>query len=67
MQRTPSTTEPFSRNFLDETCGLVIFQGGFVWHKHDHEDELFLDRDRHVWLEVGELLCPRGGTSPSCR
>ncbi len=49
---------------------LVKFQGEFVWHKHDHEDELFLVikgrfrmefRDRHFWLEEGEfLIVPRG-------
>jgi mannose-6-phosphate isomerase-like protein (cupin superfamily) len=49
---------------------LVRFQGEFVWHQHDAEDELFLVvegrfrmefRDRHVWLEKGELLIvPRG-------
>ena len=49
---------------------LVKFQGEFVWHKHDHEDELFLVvhgrfrmefRDRHAWLEEGEfLIVPRG-------
>src|SRR5262245_46230038 len=49
---------------------LVKFQGPFVWHNHDHEDELFLVvkgrfrmefRDRHVWLEEGEfLIVPRG-------
>jgi mannose-6-phosphate isomerase-like protein (cupin superfamily) len=49
---------------------LVRFQGPFVWHKHDGEDELFLVvrgrfrmefRDRHVWLEEGEfLIVPRG-------
>jgi len=49
---------------------LVKFQGEFVWHKHDNEDELFLVvkgrfrmeyRDRHVWLEEGEfLIVPRG-------
>ncbi len=49
---------------------LVKFQGEFVWHHHDHEDELFLVvqgrfrmefRDRHVWLEEGEfLVVPRG-------
>ena len=49
---------------------VVKFQGEFVWHKHDHEDELFLVikgrfrmeyRDRHVWLEEGEfLIVPRG-------
>lgn len=49
---------------------LVKFQGEFVWHHHEHEDELFLVvkgrfrmefRDRHVWLEEGEfLIVPRG-------
>jgi mannose-6-phosphate isomerase-like protein (cupin superfamily) len=44
---------------------LVKFQGEFVWHHHENEDELFLVvkgrfrmdfRDRRVWLEEGELL-----------
>lgn len=49
---------------------LVKFQGEFVWHQHDAEDELFLVvrgrfrmefRDRAVWLETGEfLIVPRG-------
>jgi mannose-6-phosphate isomerase-like protein (cupin superfamily) len=49
---------------------LVKFQGEFVWHHHEHEDEMFLVvkgrfrmeyRDRHVWLEEGEfLIVPRG-------
>ena len=49
---------------------LVKFQGEFVWHHHDREDELFLVvegrfrmefRDREVWLEAGEfLVVPRG-------
>ena len=49
---------------------LVKFQGEFVWHHHDNEDELFLVvkgrfrmdfRDRHVWLDEGEfLIVPRG-------
>ncbi len=49
---------------------LVKFQGEFVWHHHDYEDELFLVvkgrfrmefRDKHVWLEEGEfLIVPRG-------
>ncbi|HEX4588722.1 MAG TPA: cupin domain-containing protein [Gemmataceae bacterium] len=49
---------------------LVKFQGLFVWHQHDHEDELFLVvkgrfrmeyRDRHVWLDEGEfVIVPRG-------
>jgi mannose-6-phosphate isomerase-like protein (cupin superfamily) len=49
---------------------LVKFQGEFVWHSHDHEDELFLVlhgrfdmefRDRVVTLEEGEMIVvPRG-------
>jgi mannose-6-phosphate isomerase-like protein (cupin superfamily) len=49
---------------------LVKFQGPFVWHHHEIEDELFLVvkgsfrmefRDRHVWLQEGEfLIVPRG-------
>jgi len=49
---------------------LVKFQGPFVWHHHDHEDEMFLVvkgrfrmelRDRHIWVEEGEfLIVPRG-------
>jgi mannose-6-phosphate isomerase-like protein (cupin superfamily) len=44
---------------------LVKFQGEFVWHHHEHEDELFLVvkgrfrmefRDRHVWIEEGEFV-----------
>ncbi len=49
---------------------LVKFQGEFVWHHHEHEDELFLVvrgafrmefRDRNVELSEGEMLVvPRG-------
>ncbi len=49
---------------------LVKFQGEFVWHHHDHEDELFLVvrgsfrmefRDRATDLHAGEfLIVPRG-------
>jgi mannose-6-phosphate isomerase-like protein (cupin superfamily) len=49
---------------------LVKFQGPFVWHSHEKEDELFYVvrgafrmefRDRHVDLQAGELLVvPRG-------
>ena len=44
---------------------LVKFQGEFLWHHHDNEDEMFLVvkgrfrmefRDRHVWLEEGEFI-----------
>ena len=49
---------------------LVKFQGPFVWHQHEHEDELFLVvrgsfdmefRDRTVKLREGEMIVvPRG-------
>jgi mannose-6-phosphate isomerase-like protein (cupin superfamily) len=45
-------------------------KGEFVFHHHEHEDELFLVvkgrfrmelRDRHIWLEEGEfLVVPHG-------
>jgi mannose-6-phosphate isomerase-like protein (cupin superfamily) len=49
---------------------VVKFQGEFVWHHHEHEDEMFLVyrgqfrmefRDRSVTLSEGELIVvPRG-------
>ncbi len=54
---------------------LVKFEGSFVWHKHDAEDELFLvvqgrfemqwrdeaGAESAVWLESGEMIVvPRG-------
>ena len=49
---------------------LVKFQGEFVWHKHDDEDELFLViegqfrmefRDKQVVVNKGEfLIVPKG-------
>lgn len=49
---------------------LVKFQGPFVWHQHDDEDEMFLVvrgrfrlefRDREITLEEGEfMIVPRG-------
>ena len=49
---------------------LVKFQGPFVWHSHEAEDEMFFVvagrfrmefRDRDVWLEAGEfIIVPRG-------
>ena len=48
---------------------LVKFQGPFVWHRHENEDELFLVykgrltmefRDRRVPVEEGEfIIVPR--------
>jgi mannose-6-phosphate isomerase-like protein (cupin superfamily) len=54
---------------------FVKFNASFVWHHHDHEDELFLvakgrfkmefkdehSRERHEWIEEGEfIVVPRG-------
>jgi len=49
---------------------LVKFQGTFVWHRHEREDELFLGvrgrfrvefRDRAVEIGPGEfIIVPRG-------
>lgn len=49
---------------------LAKFQGEFVWHKHDHEDELFLVlegsfkmelRDKTLHINKGEfVIIPKG-------
>jgi mannose-6-phosphate isomerase-like protein (cupin superfamily) len=49
---------------------LVKFKGEFVWHKHDHEDEMFLVikgsfdmelRDKTIALNEGDfLIVPKG-------
>ncbi len=55
---------------------VVKFKGEFLWHHHEHEDELFLVlrgrlrmefRDRQAWLEPGELIVvPRGVEHRPC-
>lgn len=55
---------------------VVKFQGPFVWHHHEREDELFWVlkghlrmefRDRQVWLGPGEILVvPRGVEHRPC-
>ena len=49
---------------------LVKFKGEFIWHKHDHEDELFLVvqgefdmelRDKTITIHENEfIIIPRG-------
>jgi mannose-6-phosphate isomerase-like protein (cupin superfamily) len=67
-------SEPWSPRVVAELNGqhvkLVKLKGEFVWHHHEHEDELFLVlhgrmqihlRDRIVHLGEGELfVVPRG-------
>jgi mannose-6-phosphate isomerase-like protein (cupin superfamily) len=54
----------------DSYVKVVKFTGEFVWHHHDHEDELFLVvkgrmrmkfRDRDAMVEPGEfIIVPKG-------
>jgi mannose-6-phosphate isomerase-like protein (cupin superfamily) len=74
MKKFGQFTEHWQPKIVGELNGqlvkLVRFQGPFVLHHHDDEDELFLVvkgrfrmefRDRHVWLEEGEfIIVPRG-------
>lgn len=51
----------------DSYVKLVKVQGEFVWHKHDHEDELFfvISGDLKIELRDKTLISPRriGGDS----
>ena len=62
-------SEHWSPKVLAELNGQQVkvakLKGEFVWHHHEHEDELFLVlegrlrmdfRDRQVWLEPGEMI-----------
>lgn len=67
-------SEHWSPKIVGELNGqhvkLAKFEGEFVWHKHDHEDELFFIvegvlkiefRDKTVTLEKGEfMIVPKG-------
>ena len=73
-EKLAAFTDPWSPKIIGELNGqhvkLVKFQGEFIWHHHDREDELFLVvkgrfrmdfRDDAVWLEEGEcIIVPRG-------
>lgn len=73
-QKLDTFTEHWSPRVVGELNGqsvkLVKVQGEFVWHHHDHEDELFMVikgrfcmqlRDGDIWLEEGEIMIvPRG-------
>jgi mannose-6-phosphate isomerase-like protein (cupin superfamily) len=69
-----NVSEPWKPRIAAELNGqhvkLVKFRGAFVFHRHEHEDELFLAvkgrfrmdfRDRQEWIEEGEfIVVPRG-------
>lgn len=69
-----SIDEPWSPRIVaelnDAHVKLVKLKGEFVWHHHEHEDELFLVlagrlqmrfRERDVWLEPGQMIVvPKG-------
>lgn len=73
-EKLASFSEHWQPRIVGELNGqhvkLVKFLGEFVWHHHDHEDEMFLVvegafrmefRDRVVDLQAGEfLIVPRG-------
>jgi mannose-6-phosphate isomerase-like protein (cupin superfamily) len=73
-EKFTAITEHWSPRVVAELNGqhvkAVKFQGEFVWHHHDHEDEMFLVhrgafrmefRDRSVMLNAGDfIVVPRG-------
>ncbi|HYL06494.1 MAG TPA: cupin domain-containing protein [Thermoanaerobaculia bacterium] len=74
LEKLSKFDDHFSPKVIAELNGQMVklskFQGPFVWHHHENEDELFLVlagrfcmelRDREVWLETGDMLVvPRG-------
>ena len=73
-QKFSQFQEPWSPKILGEVndsyVKAVRFEGEFVWHHHDHEDEMFLVvkgrmrmkfRDREEIVNPGEfIIVPRG-------
>ena len=59
-------TEPWSPRIVgelnDSEVKLVKLQGEFVWHHHDHEDELFfvISGTLRMRLHTGDLLVSPG-------
>ena len=73
-EKFASFSEHWSPRIIAELNGQHVkaskFQGEFVWHHHEHEDEMFLVhrgsfrmefRDRTVTLQAGDfIVVPRG-------
>ena len=54
-------------NLNGQHVKLVKFQGEFVWHHHEHEDELFLVVKGRFTMEFRDGRCrSRKGSSSSC-
>lgn len=74
IQKLSSFSDYFNPRIVGELNGqyvkLVKFQGEFIWHHHDYEDELFyvvkgsfdmLLQDKTITINAGEfLVIPRG-------
>lgn len=74
VQKLSGFNDYFNPRVVGELNGqqvkLVKFRGEFVWHHHEHEDELFYVvkgsfdmqlRDKTITVNAGELLVmPRG-------
>ena len=73
-QKFSEFSEHWSPRIAGELNGqhvrLAKLKGEFIWHHHEHEDEMFLVvkgrllmrfREQDVWLEEGEMIIvPRG-------
>lgn len=68
-QKLKAISDHWNPKIIGELNGqhvkLAKFQGEFVWHHHENEDELFLVikgrllmkfRDKEVWVEEGEMI-----------
>ncbi|KAB2904688.1 MAG: cupin domain-containing protein [Kofleriaceae bacterium] len=74
LARVAAPWQPHVVGQVNDTMVKVVkLAGEFVWHHHEHEDELFLvvagrllmklrdPAERDLWLEPGELvIIPRG-------
>lgn len=76
FEKIPESYKPHIAAELNgQMVKLVKFDGPFIWHHHDHEDEMFLVvkgrfrmefrdsdfRERQEWINAGEfIVVPRG-------
>jgi len=74
QSKLDSFDEPWVPKVVSELNGQYVkvakFHGAYIWHHHEHEDEMFLVlegqikihfRDRTVTLDAGQMIVvPRG-------